>query len=304
MRPFRFGCQYCFVKSRQELRDLVRKTEDLGFTSVFTPDHFAGIDLAAGPLLTAVATLSEKLEVGALVYDNDFRHPLLLAREAATLNVLSEGRAICGIGAGWHEGEYRSTGIPWQAPKERVDRLEEAIPLIKRAWTGEPFSHQGPNYTVTEYAGLPVSRPRLLIGGGARRMLRLAGREADIVNLNAPLGKGFGPEMDKFTDDRLPEMLGWVKEGAGERFPEIELSLPIFFAAVTDRPEEAARGPAEAQGYTVEQAMQAPNYLFGTRQQVTERLQGYRERFGITTFILSQFGCDLDSFGPVLRDLS
>jgi len=304
MRPFRFGHQVCHVQSRSHLRDLVKKTEDLGFSALFTPDHFAGIDLATGPLLAAVATLSDRLEVGALVYDNDFRHPLLLARETATLNVLSDGRAICGIGAGWHEGEYRSTGIPWDPPGQRVTRLEEALPLLKQAWSGEPFSHQGVSYTVTDYAGIPKSRPRLLVGGGAKRMLTLAGRHADIVNLNAPLNKGFGKDMVKFTDDSLPEMLDWVKAGAGERFGEIEVSVPVFFFGITDRPEEAVRGPAEEQGYTVEQAMRSPNYLFGSRAQLGERLHAYRERFGITTFIFSDYGAEVDSLAPLLRDLS
>ncbi len=300
MRPFRFGCQY-FLKATENLRDLVRRTEDLGFTAVFAPDHFSGTELATGPLLAAVAMLSDRLEVGSLVYGNDFRHPLLLAREVATLDVLSGGRAICGLGAGWYEGDYTTTGIPWLPAGERVDRLEEAIPIIQQAWKGESFSHQGPHYTVTDYTGVPKpSNVRLLIGGGGKRVLRLAGREADIVNLNAPLGKGFGKDMDKFTDDRLPEMLGWVRE-AGR---DVELSVPVFHGAVTDRPEEAAQRPAEEMGYTVEQAMASPNFLFGTRSQVAERLHAYREKFGITTFILSQYGCDLDSFGSITREVT
>jgi probable F420-dependent oxidoreductase len=300
-RPFRFGAQFTQGNTLAEVRALVRQVESDGFWGVFTPDHYAGIPLATGGLLATVAQLSSKLQVGALVYDNDFRHPLLLAREAATLEVLSEGRFICGIGAGWYEGEYHQVGLSWDAPGVRISRLEEALPLLLAAWSGETFSHQGKFYQVQDHGGLPVARPRLMVGGGGKRMLGLAGKHADIVNLNAKLDRGFGEEMTKFSDSDLHQMIAWVREGAGDRFEEIELSVPVFFGAVDDEARVAEM--AAAQGYTVEQARSSPNYLFGSRQEIVDRLHHLREEFGISLFILSDFGCDLQKFAPIVREL-
>lgn len=303
MGKIRFGAQLTHAKSRQDLQDFVTRTEDSGFDLFASPDHFTGIDLAITPLLASVAQMSSRLEIASLVYDNDFRHPLLLAREAATLQVLSEGRFTCGIGAGWFQGEYQAVGLPWDSPGERIARLEEALVLIKSAWKGEAFSHEGRFYQVKDYTGLPrmESPPRLMLGAGGKRMLALAGREADVVNLIPPLDRGFGSDMRKFTNDQLSGMIETVRQAAGGR--ALELSIDVFFGGVTDRPEEELARTSASQGYTPEQARLSPHYMFGSAAQIQERVLELHQRFGISLFCFSQFGCDLDSLGPVLAGL-
>jgi len=305
MRPFQFGVQYCFLKSRKELREAVRRADDQGYAAFLTPDHFEGIDLAVGPVLAAVAQLSDRLQVGSLVYGNDFRHPLLLAREMATLDLLSDGRALCGIGAGWYQGEYDKVGLAWDSPAKRVARLEEAVPLIKQAWSGRTFSHSGEFYQVKDYAGIPQPvAPRLMIGGGGRRVLSLAGREAQTVNLVTQLDLGFGTDSRKFTEDELQQKVDWVRQAAGARFTEIELSVTVFYGGVSHSPEEKLASVLDQQGYTLEQAQSSPSYLFGTRQQVLERLRYLRQQYGISSFYLSQMGVDLESMAPIVGELA
>lgn len=301
MGKARYGAQLCFAKSKKELTEFVQMMEGAGFTLFASPDHFGGIDFSVTPLLATVAAMS-RLDIASMVYDNDFRHPLMLAREVATMHVLSEGRMLCGLGAGWFPDEYKAVGIEWDSPKERIDRLEEAIPLIKAAWKGEPFSHEGKYYKVKDYAALPrmETPPRLMLGAGGKRMLALAGREADVVNLIPPLDKGFGQDMRKFTSDQLQGMIATVREAAGSR--NVELSIDVFFGGVTDKPDEALEKACAGQGYTLEQARVSPHYMFGSVQQIKERLQELRETYGITLFIFSQFGCDLPSLAPVIAE--
>ncbi|HVL80742.1 MAG TPA: LLM class flavin-dependent oxidoreductase, partial [Actinomycetota bacterium] len=133
-KPFRFGVQLSMAGSRKEWLEQVRKAEDLGYSTVFMPDHF-GNQLAPVVALMSAAENSN-LRVGALVWDNDYRHPVVFAKEAATLDLLSEGRLELGIGAGWMRSDYDQSGITYDPPKVRVDRFEEAVRIIKGLLSG------------------------------------------------------------------------------------------------------------------------------------------------------------------------
>ncbi|MEO5953821.1 MAG: TIGR03621 family F420-dependent LLM class oxidoreductase, partial [Chloroflexia bacterium] len=186
-RLFRFGVVSASTESRKDWVELARKAEDLGYSTFLLPDHFVN-PLAAVPALSVAAAATTTLRVGSFVFDNDFRHPAMLAKEAATLDLLSDGRFEIGIGAGWHGPEYEQTGIPFDPPGVRVGRLEEAVAIIKKFFTGEPVTFAGNHYTINGLVGLPTSvqrpHPPIFLAGGGKRVLSLAGREADIVGLH------------------------------------------------------------------------------------------------------------------------
>ncbi len=273
----KFALQASRVTGIEELRRDVARAETLGFSAVFLPDHLMGTPLAVGPTLATAAALSPGLSIGALVYGNDFRHPLLLAREAATLQALT-GRFICGLGAGWDEREYRAAGLTLDPPGVRIARLKETIDVLKRAWSGEEFSYAGKYHQVEAFTGAPAARPRLMLGGGGRRLIELAAREADMINLNATIGA----ELDIYTFDRLEQQLAWLGTSPVER------TVTVFYGGLeADRLEHFA----QQRGFTVEQARESPLYLFGTLDEVRQRIARL-ERYGITMVVMSQWGCD------------
>src|SRR5260370_27161029 len=187
MKRFRFGVQVSQVESAPQWRDKARKLEDLGFSTLFMPDHF-GQELAPLPAIAMAAAHTTTLRVGSLVFDNDYKHPAILAKEAATIDLLCDGRLELGIGAGWMRTDYDQLGLPYDSPPVRVDRFEEALHVIKQGFTGEQFTYRGAHYRITDYASWPKPvqqpGPPLLIGGGRQRVLSIAAREADIVGIH------------------------------------------------------------------------------------------------------------------------
>src|SRR5690242_1083228 len=178
-RPFRFGAQVSDAKPGKALADLARKLEDGGYSTLFVPDHFDD-QVAPLPAMTWAAAATSELRVGSLVFDNDFKHPVVLAKEAATLDVLSDGRLELGIGAGWMHTDYETSGIPFDSAGVRIERLQEAVTVIKGLLAGDPFSFEGTHYKIDNLAGTPKPvqqpRPPILIGAGAKRMLSFAAR--------------------------------------------------------------------------------------------------------------------------------
>jgi probable F420-dependent oxidoreductase len=193
VRTFRFGVQEHRAPSAKAWKEKAREVESLGYATLYLPDHFTD---QVGPIaaLMAAADATTTLRVGSLVFDNDYRHPVVLAKEAATLDLLSEGRLDLGLGAGWMASDYEQAGIPFDSAGTRISRMEEALTIIKGLFTGEPFTFAGEHYRLTSMEGSPrpVQRPHppILLGGGGRRMLRIAAREADIVNVNFDLREG------------------------------------------------------------------------------------------------------------------
>lgn len=224
-RPFRFGVS--FWESFEEADDLLRvarRAEQLGYSSLLVGDHFVDYDPPPLPTLAWVAAQTTRLRIGTLVLGNDFRHPAVVARDAAALDRVSGGRLELGLGAGWLQGDYAAIGLPYDEPRVRIDRLSEALTVVKGCWRGEPFDFTGEHYEIREYAARPLPlqqpRPPILVGGGSPRVLRLAGREADIVGIHPSAANlEFPPD----TDEDLRRKIGWVREGAGERFEQLEL---------------------------------------------------------------------------------
>ena len=295
------------ARSRTGWSDLARKVEELGFSTLFVPDHFDD-QLAPVPALMAAADATTALRVGTMVLDNDFRHPVALAKEAATLDVLSDGRLELGLGAGWLRSDYDSSGIPYNSHGTRIDRFEESLAIVKGLFSGEPFSFTGKHYTVSNLVGTPapVQRPHppIVIGAGARRMLGVAAREADIVNVNFDLSPGaVTPEVGASgTGEATAGKIDVLRQEAGDRFDALELSTTVFFAAVTDDRRKMAEGVGGAFGVPADVVLEVPHVVFGTVEQIVEDLQRRRQQFGFSYVVFG--GGSHEAMAPVVERLA
>ena len=307
-RPFRFSVQASVVTDPVAFRELAVKAEDLGYAAVSMADHVADAQLAPMVALMAAADATNTLRVTSLVLGNDYRHPGVVAREAATLDLLSGGRLELGLGAGWMQADYDQLGLDYDRPGRRIARLGEAIAIIDRLLRGETVVHRGEHYRVDGLRGSPAPvqqpRPPMLVAGGGRRILTLAGRTADIIGLNPGLGAGVidhraGPSA---TPDATDQKLGWIRTAAGDRFDRIELQTRIHLAAITDDREAMAATVAPTMGIDPDDALASPHALVGSVQQCVESLHAWRERWGITYIGLSADA--VDSFAPVIAAVS
>lgn len=298
-RRFRFAIQLAQPEAGLSWADTARKVESMGYSTLFLPDHFDD-QLAPVPAMMAAGMATETLNVGTLVFDNDYKHPLILAKELATIDHLLGGRVEFGLGAGWKRTDYEQSGLPYDAPKVRVERFFEGFHVIKGLWGDGPLTFAGEHYTVTGHNGLPKPAtpggPPVIIGAGAKRMLRFAGEHADIVGISATIASG---EIDAATArdaavDRFEEKLGWVKEGAGNRFDDIELNIQVAVAKVTDDAAGFAELMAPMFGVTPEQVLQTPATLIGTVDEICDRIVERRERWGLSYVVFMA-----DAFGDV-----
>lgn len=306
-RPFRFGVQEHRAPNAKAWREKARLVESLGYSTLYIPDHF-GDQLAPIAALMSAADATTKLRVGSLVYDNDYRHPVVLAKEAATLDLLSEGRLDFGLGAGWLASDYEQTGIPLDPPGIRIDRMAEALTIIKRFFAGGSVSFTGKHYTVKEVEAKPSPvqnpHPPIVLGGGGRRMLGLAAREADIVSINFNLSEGrinrdlVRTGLAEATDEKV----GWIKEAAGDRLSKIELSVTIFVVNVTDDRDAVAAAMASGLGSEPREVLEMPHFLIGTVEQIIEALKARRERYGISQVIVPDDAAE--SLAPVVERLT
>ncbi len=306
VKPFRFGVQVKKANSATHWKDQVRKIEDLGFSTMTMPDHFDDqVGTIAG--LATAAAVTQHLRIGALVWCNDYRHPMVLAQELATLDLMSDGRLEFGLGAGWMRTDYDEGGLVYDRPGVRIDRMLEAIAVYRGLFGGQPFSFSGDHYTITNHTGLPTpvqDHVPLLIGGGGPRMLRLAGKHADIVGVNPNLVSGVidASTGQDATAERYEEKLTWVRDGAGDRWDDIELQVRVFFAIMTDDRRGTAEAMASGLGLTAEQALASPLALAGTAAQMAEDLRERRERYGFSYVIVGEE--IVDEFAPVVAELS
>jgi probable F420-dependent oxidoreductase len=306
-RPFRFGVQLSGPADAKGWVEAIRRIEDVGYESATMPDHFTG-QLAPMPALSVAAAASTSLRIGALVFANDYKHPVVLAKELATLDVLSEGRVEIGLGAGWMESDYRASGIAYDRPGVRIDRFAEAIAVLKGAMGDETFSFAGKHYTITDYEGLPkpIQRPHppLLVGGGGRRLLSIAAREADIIGINGTLTAGVvGPDaVATMTRAAVEERIALVREAAGERIGEIELNVRVFFVSVTDDRAGVLAGVAAMFGVDEAMVAASPFALVGSTASMVDELLRRRDELGFSYIIVG--GDDVDPFAPVVAQLA
>jgi probable F420-dependent oxidoreductase len=304
-RPFRFAVQVRGAATGAEWREKARRAEALGFDLLSVADHF-GHGLGAVASLAATAAATTTLRLGSYVVANDFRHPAVLAKEAATIDLLSEGRLELGIGAGWLRAEYEAAGIPFDPPAVRVARLEEAIRLVKRLFADGPTTFVGEHYRVTELdlAPTPAQRPHppILVGGGGRRLLEVAGRHADIVGL-APAARGDGTlDPAGISAAATERKLGWLYEAAGPRFDALELNVFVYAVETTGDERAAAERLAAEFDLPAPELLASPHALFGSVDGMVATLRDRRDRFGISSITVVE---DLmDAIAPVVNRLS
>jgi probable F420-dependent oxidoreductase len=305
-RAFRFGVTVPAVAAGPAWAERARRVEQLGYSILQMPDHFRE-QLAPVPALTAAALATARLRIGSLVFSNDFRHPVVLAKEAATLDVLSGGRFELGLGSGWLREEYDQAGIPFDAPGTRIERMAEAVTLVKGLLAGEPMHFTGRHYTIAGLRGTPtpVQRPHppLVIGGGGQRLLSLAAREASIVSL-VPRARRDGGGLDRgdFGEAAFRQKIEWVRAAAGDRLAALELHTLIQAVVVTDRRAIAAEQLATRFKIGPELVLESPYVLCGTVEEICETLRQRRQTHGIS--YVTVFDRDLEVFAPVVERLA
>lgn len=307
MHPFRFGIQCKGAADAAGWRALARKVEDLGWSTLTMADHFDE-QLAPIPALMAAADATTTLRLGTMVMANDYRHPVVLAKEAATLDLLSGGRFELGIGAGWMTADYEAAGIALERPGVRIGRLAEALAVLRGLWADGPFSYDGDHYQVTALEGRPSPHtpggPPVVVGGGGERVLRLAAREADVIALNVRLDAGVIDEraFPDGTPESTDRKVSWVREAAGERFDRLQLQARVHLAMVTNDRAAVIDELAPAFGLTPQQAAGTPHALVGTVDEICDQLIEQRERWGIS--YLGMSADQLDAFAPVVARLA
>ena len=306
MKPFRFGVQTSTAPDGAAWRERARKVEDLGFAAMYIPDHFTD---QWGPLvaLTVAAEATSTLEIGALVFDNDYRHPVVLAKEIATLDLVSEGRVIFGLGAGWMRSDYEESGIPYDEPAVRVDRFEEAVDVYTQLFREGTATFEGTHYSIHGAAGQPrptEGGPKLLIGGGGKRVLSHAARHADIVGVNPNLKSGATDQAtaQSAVADMVDKRIGWIKEAAGDRFDDLDLQMLTFIVQVGGDRKEMAELMGPAMGISPEQAHDAPLALVGSVDEICDQLVERRERWRLNDWVIHD--PELDSYIEIVARLA
>ena len=307
--PFRFGVTLLGAATKQEWIAKVHNVEDLGYAVLQAPDHL-GNQFAPTLALMAAAEASTTLRLGTLVLDINYRHLALLAKEVATLDLLSEGRFELGLGAGWIARESQMTGIPFDPASQRVGRLEEAVQVLKSLFSNGPMTFAGRYYSLNGFEVFPKPfqhpHPPLLLSGGGKRMLSIAGRFADIITLNPPVAPdGNSIDMAQATAEATAQQIAWIREAAGDRFSQIEIGNFVIGGVRTQSEQQLDPRIAAAFRSRTTGEQQSPQGIYtlvGSVDQICEQMQANRERFGLSYIsILEQ---DLETFAPVVARLS
>ena len=306
IKPFRFGIQASSQPDRASWVNLAQRTEANGFDVLTMPDHFTD-QLAPIPALMTAADHTTTLRVGALVWDNDYKHPVVLAKELATIDVLSGGRLELGLGAGWMISDYEQSGIIYDRPGVRIDRFIEGLEVIRGCMAAESFSYSGEHYTITNYNGSPkpiqAPCPPILIGGGGKRVLTYAAQHADIVGVNATLTAGaVGPDViATMSASAVDDKVAIVRNAVGDRVNDIEMNIRAFMVNVTDDASGAINRLASAMHVDDSMIAETPFALIGPPSKLIEDLIARRERWGFSYVIVG--GEDIDKFAPVVAAL-
>ena len=299
MRPFRFA-----VSTRgHDIFATARRAEELGYTTLCMPDHFSD---QAAPLvsLAAAAAVTKKIRLGPLVCCNDFRHPAVLAKEAATLDRLSHGRLQLGLGAGWMLSDYEQSGIPMETAGLRIERLAESLAIVQALLGGGSVSHEGKHYRIRNLEGQPTPLQDpvpLYLGGGGQRMLTLAAQRAQIVGIGLNLKRNEMCHID-FSAESCDRKLDWVRQAAGTRFEQLDLSLLLFEVCLTDEPERIYAELAERMETSVDIVRESPVVLVGSLEGIKAQLQQRRRRWGINEWIVRD--THYETFSPITNELT
>ena len=331
MRPFRFGIQADFRPTKAKWTEFAKKVEASGYDIITMPDHFTN-QLAPIPALMSIANATSSLRIGMLVLDNDFRHPVVLAKELATLDVLSNGRLEIGLGAGWMPSDYEFSGITFEKPSSRIKKLEESIAIMKSAFTKGEFNFDGSYFKIKNYEGFPkplqCPMPPLLMGGGGTKMLTLATKEANIISIANTKTKDFGADVigrmssmarsanesfniepntiskksiDSLSKVAVDEKVAKIHFLAGDRMPNLELNIRPFMINITNKVTIAIENLARNLNTGTQDVLENPFALIGSPEKLIDDLLRRRERWGISYVIV---GADvIDSFAPVVTHL-
>lgn len=325
-QPFRFAVQSFNAESASEWRDRARKVEQLGYSALHVADHILGPgpaldrsfhpiqNLAAVPAMCFAAAATTELKIGARVFCVDYRLPVMLIKEALTIDMLSEGRLEFGVGAGWLADEYKAIGLQQDSPGRRIQRLENAIAAFRQFAGADVVDIANADVSWSEFEGIPKAAavpgrdagglPPLMIGGGAPKILGLAGREADIVSLNFNNRSGMiGPDgVGLSTAEETAKKIGWVKDGAGVRFGDIEIEIGAYFTVVTPDAAPVLAQMGQGFGLTPEQMAEHPHALIGSVDEIVDKLEARRDAFGISYVTVGDTA--MESFAPVVARLA
>lgn len=299
-KPFRFSWQAYDAESAADWRRKAQSAEAEGFSAFVLADHYFGPgpatenshppqDLAAVPAMAMAAEATSTIKIGCRVFCCSYRPASVLVKEAMTIDFLSEGRLEFGLGAGWIEGEYNAIGVPYDPIGRRIDLLEETIAIAKGHIKGGVMNIEGEQSRAVGFEGAPrpVGKVPIMIGGGSPRVLRLAGREADIVSINFNNKAGRMDDQNVRTlntDDGTHKKIGWIKEGAGDRIDDIEIEIGVYFGAITDNQKAAAEALGAELGMDTEAVLNFPHALIGSVDYVCEELERRRELYGANYF--------------------
>jgi probable F420-dependent oxidoreductase len=319
-RPFRFACQAYKATSRKEWVELARRVEAQGFSALHVADHYIGPGpaleptghgvqtLAAIPAMAVAAEVTTTLRVGSRLFCVGYHQPVVLAKEAATLDLLSEGRLELGLGAGWLDREYTAMGIPFPSAPDRIELLSEAVDLISQCFAGGPVDLAGRQVRASGFTAVPTPvqspRPPIMIGGGGRRVLTLAGQKADIVSINFNNASGTvgAASARSSTAEQTAAKIDWIRAGAGERFDQLELEIGAYFVAIKGGSGLTAVDLGNRLHLAPEQLTEFPHALVGSVEEICETLQRRREEYGISYITVGDAVADL--FAPVVERLA
>ena len=302
MAEVRFGVVFTGHYDQQEWVDLARKVESSGFSTLLVADHYMN-PMACGPLLMSAASVTTTLRVGSYVYNNDFRPPGLLAKEVATIDVLSGGRMELGLGAGWAKNEYVAAGIQFDPPGVRAARFEEAVGIVRRLLAGETVDHRGDHYRLRNLSGepLPVQQPLpFLLGCGGPRMTRFAARNADTVGFVPQALPGGGLDPAAYTAAVFERRIAALE--AELATPEAEGREPERSVLVFGMGRAANEVARDMHELTEDEMADSPYVLLGGPQAMADTIRERRERWGLSYVVC--FDADLDKMIPVVSAIA
>lgn len=305
MRPFRFAVTAAWAPDAAAWQAIAHRAEALGYDALVVPDHLAR-QLAPIAALATAAAATTRLRIGSYVFANDFRHPLVLAREAATLDRLSGGRFLLGLGAGWRVADYRQLGLPYDRAGTRIERLEEAVGLVKRLLAGEEVSHTGRHYRLerARVEPLPVQRPHppIILGGGGPRMLRLAARQADIVGLLPQFDVRGRPIVAQATEGATAAKVALVREAAGSRWGSFDLDVLVADAGLVDWPRRPLGSLRSAATAAAAALVGTPYLLHGSLARLETLLLRRRDAWGLNSYTFSVRA--MEAMAPLVERLA
>lgn len=304
--PFRFGLISYSPSTNIIIQ--ARRAEELGYSAFHLSDHM--FNMAPIAAITAAAMATTTLRIGSMVFGNDFWHPAILAREALAIDGLSNGRLEFGIGSGWYSEDYKQLGIQMDVPAVRISRLEESVSILKGLLAGEVVTFEGKYYNICalDLAAKPVQQPHvpLTIGGGGKRVLSLAARQADIISFSTRSTPSGWVDISDAVLEENRRKVEWVCQAAGERLAGLEFSVFVSDVVVTDNVENALdkilKDKQSWGSINREQVMESPQFLVGDLEQIVAKLQLNRERFGFSYYVLWEGS--MENFAPVVKRLA